>query len=267
MIVNVEFLVSEPIENVITSLNFKVDKTIFFGYSEVIEAEKRRTERFLKKYCDVDEVFFYPVSHTDFEAVQKVLRKRIEQEKEDGNQVFFDITGGEPLVLAALWLLSGELGAPMHLFDIERDELIELNTTAAASISKCALRRKVELNLDKYIEMQGGVINYRLNKALNSANNKDFDELMPRLWKVSDGNSGIWNSFSDLLKRYSNTEYGLTVELGGKALEDYFKSNKRLDSARKLKALLDQCAAEGLLEQVSYEGKDLFFRYKNAFVK
>ena len=36
MIINVEFFDENPIENVITSLNYKVDKTLFFGYSNMI---------------------------------------------------------------------------------------------------------------------------------------------------------------------------------------------------------------------------------------
>ena len=40
MIINVEFLCDEPVENIITSLNFKVDKTIFFGSAEMIEKWK-----------------------------------------------------------------------------------------------------------------------------------------------------------------------------------------------------------------------------------
>ena len=51
MIVNIEFFDAEPIENVMTSLNFKIDKTIYFGYDDVMEKQKKSTERFLKKYC------------------------------------------------------------------------------------------------------------------------------------------------------------------------------------------------------------------------
>lgn len=59
MIVNIEFLDDEPIENVITSLHFKIDKTIFFGFADVIEKKKEITKNFLKKYCGVREVFLF----------------------------------------------------------------------------------------------------------------------------------------------------------------------------------------------------------------
>ena len=50
MIVNIEFLDVEPIENLVTCLNYKVDKVVFFGYEDVIIKSREHTERFLKKY-------------------------------------------------------------------------------------------------------------------------------------------------------------------------------------------------------------------------
>ena len=49
MIVNIEFFDEEPIENVITNLNFQMDKTIFFGYEEIMKPHKKTIEAFLKK--------------------------------------------------------------------------------------------------------------------------------------------------------------------------------------------------------------------------
>lgn len=48
MIVNIEFLDREPVENVISGLHFKFDKTIFFGFADVIEEKKEITKNFLK---------------------------------------------------------------------------------------------------------------------------------------------------------------------------------------------------------------------------
>lgn len=266
MIVNVEFLVTEAIENVITNLHFQIDKTIYFGYEEVIQEKRFCVERFLKKYCGVKEVVFYPVSHTDFDAIQNVLKKRIQQEVEQGNQLFFDITGGEPLILAAFGIVSHEIGAPMHTFDVQNGSLIELNTGTGKYISKIAAPQNVELNLTKFIEMQGGVINYRLNKALDSVRNDDFEEFMPKLWEVSNENASVWNAFSDLLKRHSNTEYGLVVDLSEREVNAYLKESRTLNSSGKLKKLLEDCEREGILTEICYD-RSLYFRYQNAFVK
>jgi len=266
MIVNIEFLVAEPIENVITSLHFKIDKTVFLGYEDVIRTQKRAVERFLLKYCGVKEVVFCPVSKNDFTQVTETIKNRVQKEKEQGNKLFFDITGGEAMVMAAFGMLSREMGAPMHMFDVPSAKLTELDTGLGISISKAAESRKLALNLNMYIEMHGGRINYRLNKALASAADEDFELLMPKLWKVSKENAAVWNAFSDLLKRHSQTEYGLTVELSAREVASYLQESRTLNSLKRLKELLEDCRQEGLLEQVSCED-GLYFRYKNAFVK
>ncbi|MBQ8589535.1 MAG: hypothetical protein IJ486_03675, partial [Firmicutes bacterium] len=99
MIVNVEFFDENPIENVITSLNYKIDKTIFFGY-ETVEPEKRRpVEKFLQDVCGVKEVYFCTVSNTDLESDIERISSRVNRELEAGNHVYFDLTSGESLPL------------------------------------------------------------------------------------------------------------------------------------------------------------------------
>ena len=113
MIVNVEFLDNEPLENVITSLHYCVDKTIFFGYEDVIAAKEKVTERFLKKYCGVKEVLFCALSKRDLNSVTKTMREVIAQEKNQGHEIFFDITGGEDLLLVAFGMMAESFSAPM----------------------------------------------------------------------------------------------------------------------------------------------------------
>ena len=77
MVVNFEFLGGEPIENLITCMNFRIDKVVFFGYHEVIEKQKTRTDRFLKKYCGVQKVVFHSLSHNDLQSTLSTMRKEI----------------------------------------------------------------------------------------------------------------------------------------------------------------------------------------------
>jgi hypothetical protein len=147
-----------------TSLNFQVDKTIFFGYEEVMADKRTITERFLKKYCHVKEVAFYTFSDCNLQSILKTMRTVIGQEKAAKNEVFFDLTGGEDLLLIAFGMLAESFKAPMHLFDVESQKLTELNDEEIAPISQVAKARKIPLTLDGFIEMRGGVINYNLQK-------------------------------------------------------------------------------------------------------
>ena len=66
MVVVFEFLSREPIENVITAMNFQVDRLVFFGNHEDIISQKEKTEKFLRKYCAVESIVFLPLSGSKF---------------------------------------------------------------------------------------------------------------------------------------------------------------------------------------------------------
>ena len=98
MKVNVEFLDTDPIENVITCLNFKMDKVIYFGYKEVIEQFRELTEEFLVHHCGVQEVHFYEVSEQDLDDIEETIEASLRLEREAGNEIYVDVTGGEVVV-------------------------------------------------------------------------------------------------------------------------------------------------------------------------
>lgn len=262
MVVNFEFLDDEPIENIVTCLNYKIDKTVFFGYAEVIEKRRESMERFLKKYCGVSQVAFFSMSHTDLDSVIDMMRKQAKRERQQGNQVFFDITGGENLILVAFGILSGELNAPMHMYDIESGELIELNTKEATPISKAVEKRIVRLNLDSYIEMQGGVINYRLHKGLKSAEDEEFNRLIPKIWDVAKENASAWNSFSAFLKQYGSDE-----DDGNSLWVNLRIKGKNVNAPQGLQRILSECADYGILVDMRYQGDECSFRYRDDAVK
>ena len=116
MVVIFEFLGAEPIENVITCMHYKVDKVVYFGYHEMIQSLKKSTDRFLRKYCGVQNTVYHPLPKDDLPSVLKSMRKEIEYELSQKNSIYFDITGGESLILVAFGILSTEFKMPMHHF-------------------------------------------------------------------------------------------------------------------------------------------------------
>ena len=127
MVVVFEFLSREPIENVITAMNFQVDRLVFFGNHEDIISQKEKTENFLRKYCAVESIVFLPLSGSNLQSVLQTMRKEIELELSKNAKLFFDITGGESLMLVAFGMLSREYETPMHMYDIYKGKLLELN--------------------------------------------------------------------------------------------------------------------------------------------
>ena len=267
MIVNIEFLDNEPIENVMTSLNFKVDKTVFFGFLDVIEEKKKITERFLKKYCGVKEVVFHPLSENNLNSVTKTMRKVIEQEKAQKNDIFFDLTGGEELILVAFGMMAESFRAPMHIFDIETQKLTELNDEMAVPISKIAQKQEIKLTLDGLIEMRGGIINYHLQKDLKTLDEPDFVKDIQKLWDISSGHGDKWNLFADFLRRCCEPDEELWVKVSGKQVVAALRKINRFRSVRELGKMLKEIASAGVLEMFSHTQEQLSFRYKSEKIK
>ena len=267
MIVNIEFLDHEPIENIISSLHFKFDKTIFFGFSEVIEAKKEITKNFLKKYCGVKEVSFVCLPEYQLDSILAAMRKVVEQELIRKNEVFFEVTGGESLILIAFGMLAESFKAPMHSFEIETQKLIELNRENITPISEVAPRQHIQLDLDAFIEMQGGKINYRLHKGAKNLENPEFEKQIESLWNISSKYGEKWNFFADFLRRCCGPDADLLVDVTGKQVMAAYRKVNRFQSIRELGRILADCASAGVLVDFMHTKDNLTFRYKDEKIK
>lgn len=267
MIVNVEFLDNEPIENVISSLHFKIDKTIFFGFADVIEEKKEVTKNFLKKYCGVREVSFVCLPEYQLDSILVTMRKVVEQELMRKNDVFFEVTGGESLILIAFGMLAEKFKAPMHSFDIATQKLIELNRENVTPISEVVPRQNIKMDLDMFIEMQGGKINYRLHKGAKNLEDPEFEKQIDELWMISSKYGEKWNFFADFLRRCCMPDENWQVNITGKQVLAAYRKIKRFQSIRELGKILSECAAAGAFVNFVHTKDQLSFRYKDEKIK
>ena len=270
MNINVEFLGKEPIENLITCMHFQMDKTICFGYSEVIAELSECTTKFLTKYCGLkqENILFRELSHTDFAAVLREMREVLQEEKTAGNRLFFDITGGESLLLVAFGALSQEFDAPMHLFDVEKDRLVELEEGASGSLKLEVPGRKIQLPLDAFIEMRGGVINYRHHKAIKSDADDKFRDMVPRIWKLASEHEDCWNTFSAFLREHFVPDDRMRTRATEKQLQSAIrKSNNALKNMDMLNDILNRLEGIGAIKDGSNEEGVYTFRYGSKAIK
>ena len=270
MNVNVEFLGKEPIENLITCMNFKMDKTIFFGYSEVIEELSECTIKFLMKYCKMqpENIVFKTLSRTDFSAVLEGLRVVLQEEQKAGNRLFFDITGGESLILVAFGVLSKEFNAPMHLFDVKENRLIELEEGASGSVKKEVQKRINQLSLDALIEMRGGIINYRHHKAIKNDSDERFRDMVPLIWKLAAEYEDCWNAFSSLLREHFVPDDMLRARATEKQLYSAMRrSNNSLRQMDTLNDILNRLEKMGAIRDGSNAEGVYTFRYGSKAIK
>lgn len=268
MVVNFEFLGNEPIENVITCLNFRVDKVVFFGYREVIQRFKDSTDAFLKEYCGVGQVSFYPLAHDDLQSVLETMKKEIEHELSLGADIYFDITGGESLILVAFGMLSREYDTPMHLYDVPMNKLIELEEGAAKSISKEVVSQKVKMDLDRFIKMRGGSINNNLQKGMKDNFSEEFESDVEAIWEVARQYGELWNPFSDFIRKYMIPNGSLQVERRARKINSVLSgSSGRLKTPGELIRILEALAERGLLEELSLSEGRYSFRFKSQEIK
>lgn len=269
--VNFEFLGDEPIENVITCMNYKMDKVIYFGFHETIQQQKHQTEDFLKNYCGVKKVIFLPLSHSELQSVSDTMRGAIEREREAGSHMYFDITGGESLILVAFGMLSVEYDTPIHMYDIPRNKLVELEENATKSISRDAEeqpKKPAILNLDRHIALWGGVINHRLHKDSKDCKESDPGRYISDIWKVVQDYAVYWNSFSKFLRENFVPDNNLTVHKSSKYVVDALHNNKNnLTAPGILNEILDKLKETGALLGVRHDQGGYVFQYRNEDIK
>lgn len=298
MVVVFEFLSREPIENVITAMNFQVDKLVFFGNHEDIISQKEKTENFLRKYCAVQSIIFLPLSGSNLQSVLQTMRKEIELELSKNAKLFFDITGGESLMLVAFGMLSREYETPIHMYDIYKGKLLELNAESLhydernteainknnrnaddsalaspnekqhLSISSIATKRPVPMTLDKLIEMHGGVINYNLQKDIKDVPDEESREDILKIRKVMKLHSEHWNPFSEFLREnMSPDEEGRVYRKESTVLRALADSSNKLKSAHKFYQIMEDLARAGAILDLKHSEGKYQFRFKNKAIK
>lgn len=269
MNVNFEFLGEEPIENIVTCMNFSIDKVVYFGYTETIEKQRNNLEKFLKNNCGVKTVVFYPVSQKDFDATLNIMRDKIVYEYKQGNDLYFDITGGESLILVAFGMLSKEFKAPMHMYDIPTGNLIEFDTSITQCLSKSVKVKKIAMTLDLLVEMHGGKINENLNKRVKDNIDQGFHADIGKIYTVAKQYWDYWHCFSEVLRTVFNS------------VDDNFMVSKTKDEVRKalltmkakpnalekINEILNKLSIAGVLLDVTYSKKQYRFRFKNQNIK
>lgn len=270
MNINIEFFDEEPIENLITCMNFKMDKVLFFGHSDVMTQEKiQNTRKSLKQICGIEEVEFFEVSTKNLYKIVELMEREIQKEIGAGGKCFFDLTGGEDLVLVAMGIVSTKYDLSMHKYDLPSEELVLLNKWNGMRIDEAVEPRQLNLTLDDMIGLHGGVINYRQQKAVKShLEDKAFEQDVEFMWEIARDNQRKWNALSSVFKictKYENED--LSVSLWADTVKQVMRSVPDLNSDRELRKYLNQLGAKGILKQVSADDGQIGYAYKNEMIR
>lgn len=271
MNVNIEFFDSEPLENLITCLNFKMDKVIFFGHSDTMtESRIQDTRRALRNICGIEEVEFITVSQKSLYKVLELLEKEITAEMKSGNTCFFDLSGGEDLVLVAMGMLATQYKVPLHKFALPENELYLLTKwDAVPRIDEVVERRDLQLTLDDIIGLHGGVINYRQQKDVKSnLQDKDFADTVKIMWEIANDSQKKWNGLSSVFKECTKYEDETQrVRVSVKAMKQALKRIPDIISVKEFGNYLNRLAGQAILEKVSIDEEMIKFSYKTPLIR
>lgn len=271
MNVNIEFFDSEPLENLITCLNFKMDKVIFFGHSDTMtDSRVQDTRRALKNICDITNVEFITVSQKSLYKVLELLEKEITAEMKGGNKCFFDLSGGEDLVLVAMGMLATQYKVPLHKFALPENELYLLTKwDQVPRIDEVVERRELKLTLDDIIGLHGGVINYRQQKDVkNNLNDKAFMESVKVMWEIANDSQKKWNGLSSVFKECTKYEdENDKVRVSVKAMKQALKKIPDIISIKELTNYLNRLGNQRILEKVEIDEEFIKFSYGSPMMR
>lgn len=268
MIINIEFLGDEPIENVITCMHHKIDKVIFFGYQEMIRLQKTRTDHYLKTFCGVQEVVYQELSENNLQLVLDTMRQSIELELSRGNKIYFDVTGGEDLILVAFGILSKEYQAPIHQYDIVKNKIMEFALGSYTYLSVDVPLQKAEWNIDRFIELQGGIINYSRHKSVKDLSDPEFAEDVSALWRIACKYKNQWNPFSGFMREHLIPDENLQVRENAKTIiSALWNTAGKLNRVEDLNHILDDLKDAGLLLDLVHRDGRYAFKIKNQLIK
>lgn len=271
MNINIEFFDKEPIENLITCFHFKMDKVIYFGHSDTMTQDKMQdTRRALKNICEITDVEFFEVSQKSLYKVMELMERELKKVLNNGNKCFFDLTGGEELVLVAMGMLTFQYKVPMHKFGLPENELYLLNKWEdVPRIDEVVEHRQLQLTLDDMIGLQGGVINYRQQKDVKShLEDKHFETAVKNMWEIANDNQRKWNGLSAVFKEcnpYENENRDVKVPV--KSMRQALKKIPDIISISELTQYFNRLQKYNVLAQVVVDEEYIRFRYGNDMLR
>ncbi|MBO5656796.1 MAG: DUF1887 family protein [Agathobacter sp.] len=257
-------------ENMMTCLNFQMDRVVFFGYSDIMTREKiSDTRKALKRICGMEEIDFIEVSRMDLKRNLEILKRTIEKEIKAGNQCFYDLTGGKDLVLVAMGMLSDQMFCPMHRFNMKTGELRVLNPREGKSIGECVPRRKISLTLDDVISIYGGMISYREQKEFkNKLKDEEFKKATQAMWKIAKNSQRKWNGLSSVFRGCTNYEdENRRVVVSTATLRTMIGSEFAPDKVENFFAYLQKLVPIGAIKGLSKVQGNIVFTYGNEALR
>lgn len=259
MNVDIEFFSDDALENIVTCLNYHIDKVIFVGYKEPMDSARcRNFAGLIKNVLNIKYVDFIYVEPHDLSDAMDKLEETVLEERRKGNTCYFDLTGGDNLILVAAGIIAQRHKVTMHQIDIATDELHEFAVSNKLESIADIKHETYKLSLSNYMKFRGTCINSRMHKDFKThINNEEFVNDVKNLWNLCKRVGKKWNVYGKYFR--SNTH------LPNDALIESKYCNG--DDIPAVYEFLKKLAKSGAITDLHRTDYAFFFRYKNKDIK
>ena len=263
MNVDIEFFDEDPMSNILSCAKFSFSKVIFLGYVEedMDRVATSTVAAFLKSpEIGVEEIEFVAVPEGRLDDIEKKLTEIVVREKESGNQCYFDLTGGEELVLAAAGVVADQENIPMHKIDLAEDKV---RIQAMPECYETLPKRNYRLTIEEYLNLHEGVIEWEMQKKRNNSLNKKEDkDRLAELKKFTDRRELEWNNVSRGLTYFHHRKSGFFNKDRKVMKKAANIANMSLDNfLDRLNLMRD----EGILKSFIYDSQTISLEFYNSW--
>lgn len=259
----VEFYDRAPIENIISSLTTAPDKIIFIGDGEVLAETLHIYKNFIAKRALNITIDHRAIDKSDINNIVKVLSKIVETEQE----LVFDLTGGDDLVLVAMGIVYqkySDKNIRMQRFNMSEDYIIDCDYDGNVLYEGIP-----QISVAENIELHGGAVRYKKDGETVTRKwglTDDFQSDINKMWSVCKKDPGRWNAEIDVFSVINKYFVGgLFAKFNLRDLKNKLKAEKVKYTS--VNTLLELLNTKKIIRNLVINGDDYSFQYKNDQVQ
>ncbi|MBQ3503998.1 MAG: DUF1887 family protein [Oscillospiraceae bacterium] len=262
----VEFFSRTPIDNMISAFANRPERVVFLGEYKKMKRHDPVFHRFLESVGNtVTQLEYRNIRVRDLSGIVEALEGVIR----DYPGCHFDITGGEPMAVAAMGVVCERYrgqGIELHQYNVRTGRVYDCDLNGRSVSSQMP-----DMTVEQNILLHGGSVvssELRENGTYDWQMDREFLEDICTMWEICRMNCGRWNrqiTLLDDMQRF-NTEHGDDLLLSApiSALSDYLAERR---VPMDLKSVFDKLEKAGLLKNVCREEHTFSLKFKNAQIR
>ena len=256
----VESFEKAPIENMISVLAARPEKVIFLGDAAQMRGPVQKYRDILNRKEIETEVLLKGIQKNNLNNILTVLTNLVKDEEE----LIFDVTGGEDLVLLAFGIIyeryKDKKTIKMQRFNINSGKVIDCDYDNEVSFEDTFC-----MGIEELIALYGGVVVPEENQPMMD----NPLEIVDKVWNLARRNGTKWNKVHSYLKELER-KADVSEELLEVRMEFSDIKNDIGEFRKKYQdvvALLNEFDDAGLVCRLLIEEERVYYDYKNTFVK